>query len=591
MADRFDTDFLGMKIMFLRKKMPRFQHVRVYTYAGKIVYGQEDPLDLPTAGYSLVDIKPTPDGQGLSEITARFVYGTQDCEYAECVFTKELLICLGRYLCCGENESVVDCVSRYALQIQENACQILEATNVPGPQSGSHQRLLDTFAVGLGSYLGYLCLLGNDQVWQADPLPYYLRLPELTGLDSLHPAVFAYLEPSIQVVMAINDHEIGQLWLEQIVNFWHVWGPLFRKRECSINIAEGLMEAMKGLATYVGNVTGQLQSQYSDLNEELDQAQCKIAACRDEAISACRLQKQNQIAALQQERQEVLDEVDEKLLQWDKAVADALEKLQTIQSSSSYGIAGASSVEEFLHLKEDAVSTLEDLRTTAAEELAKVKEDCIVMVREQVDRLAQAKHKKDHRTKLAQLAKNFCEAFEADHHLRGKIIDQIQGQVYPLQCRLEEMDHQGVSHVGQAIDQPNQHDLYQMVVQSVNQHLQSTIQSTIQSEVHRAMSQINQQTTSRSNALTIQEVQQMVAQSINQQLPSMIGKEVHRAVAEAMMKNTASQRQHHETRTIVISGEGGSRQGGLRQEVEQLKEELVTLKGVVERLLHCLKVR
>jgi DNA-binding transcriptional regulator YhcF (GntR family) len=528
--------------------MPHFQHVRVYTYSGRVRYCQEDPSDLPTAGYSLIDVKPTSDGQNFSQITARFVYGTQDGEYVECVFTKDLLNCLNKRLKCAKGESLMDCIVSYATQIEDEVYQISEVTPVCG--ENTTQRLLNIFAIGLGSYLGYLCLLNNDQVLQYQPLPFSLRLPEnLIGLDLLHPAMYTYLEPTIQVVMTINDRDLGQLWLEQIVNFWNVWGSLFINDSTQIHAPDGLHEAMKGLATHIGIVTGSLQKQYCDLNDELEKALIKITCCRDEAISACRLQKQGYTLSLAKERDNILAEVNDKFAQWDNAVCAALQNLQTIQSNMT-------TTEELIGIRDQAICSIEDLRTHTAEEICKIREDCLNLMEE---------HAQQHKYRREQDNWNdFFHTMANDCRLSDLINKQVQAQIYPIQCKLDDVESLSREEVQEMINNSQRNNVSKQQVQEMINSSRQQVQEMINN--------------SQRNNVSKQQVQEM----INNSQRNNVSKQQVQEMINNSQRNNVSKQQVQEMISVSRRED---------KEISDLREEVRILRGMIERLMNCIRIR
>ena len=417
--------------------MPRFRPVSVYCYNRREAYSltDSDPIDLPGSGYSVVKVRPTSDGTGLAEVTVTFVYGTDDGDYVTGVFGDLALEGLATQVKtqtgCDSGQALLHTVEEYARGFRSDDIQrILSATPIQGHET--EQRVIDSFAIGLASYLGYLCMLsdpdGEGRLWsqETNPFPFHFESPitgaEL-GITALNQNVFEYLNAVGQIVVAINEGNLGQQWMEQIMNFWNVWGDLFvpPAADAKQDLEQATREAMKGLSGYIGSMTTSLGERYGHLNDELSSASERIRCLRDEALVSCRLHKQTHLGDLKTAKDTVLDEIDDKLLEWDKAVKGSFDRLAQAKESAL--------TKELCDHQQETLEAVEEAKHCVIEEIVRVKDECLMTLIHQDTFNERLQH-----------------ALQGDPEIRRLVLGLVQGSRQSDDTELERRRQQETDH-------------------------------------------------------------------------------------------------------------------------------------------------
>jgi len=228
------------------------------TCEGRQFISINPPKAVPDAYYSLVEISY--DSGVINTIKGIYV-GKKDTEISECIISK--LDVNEVILKNIEGDSYIDKLKSYIGTLEdEDKTNIIKGIDIIDFNSEDIDEILvKIFLIGLGSILTYYHFMSDNQESIGRPFyPVQFDFP-LPTIDNsvLDQNLAEYLSYPAQILINISTKNHGKLWMDQLMDFWSVWGVLFPK-ELDFNKSTNdiIYDSIVGYANHLYNQTSSM---------------------------------------------------------------------------------------------------------------------------------------------------------------------------------------------------------------------------------------------------------------------------------------------------------------------------------------------
>ena len=121
-------------------------------------------------------------------------------------------------------------------------------------------KLIKLFLCGLGSILTYYHFMSVNQQTIGHPFhPVQFEFPVPTiDLSVLDQNLAEYLSYPAKILMNISTKNHGKLWMEQLIDFWNIWGVLFPKELDLGSPNDIIYESILGYGNHLYNQTASM---------------------------------------------------------------------------------------------------------------------------------------------------------------------------------------------------------------------------------------------------------------------------------------------------------------------------------------------
>lgn len=368
--------------------MVTIQHLFVLSSPTQTLITEGPPdSDLEVPPYSLLEIIPNEDGSEISRIQCVYMFGMQDSDSLYRAYDDPKIgemIINGDSHCRTLLDKIVYCIK----------------DDIDSDDDSSQQKMVNEFIAGVVITMFAYCMAKYDPADVGNPYyPIDIILPnEARAVDSetvlLTESMYDHYSYSAKIVLYSGLASIGSQWSKQIISFWDTWGHCF-----SVGSAYDCSESMYRAITSC--------IQYMITNNNQHTLKSNIAKCLENHAST-------QIARICNAKEKFGGNVDD-------IITEYTNKLQ--------------------NLYVDMATELEDIRSTAYEDVTRQSEAAMGMIE---DRTRDAKDKmcKDQEAVVSKMKHElsvYSENLKADLNetIRRIVETKVNSYVSEAMCRID----------------------------------------------------------------------------------------------------------------------------------------------------------